>query len=101
VLTGLQEIPATRRLLKLVLLAAAAGCIGVAVIVLRGVGPGGTIYLVTAVLLIGMFGAFLVARFARVARGVRGLGYALVAATCVALLVDAKRVLPHMSTLPE
>ncbi len=102
VLAGLRELSAARRWLKVApLLLAAAGCAGVAADALLGTGPTAWMYLGAAVLLVGVIGALAVARLARAARGVGAFGYALIGATCIALLVEAKRMQPQASTLPE
>jgi len=102
VLIGLRELSASKRWLKLTpLLLAAAGCAGIAVIALDSEGPSARLYLVFCVFLTGAAGALLVGRYARAARGVGAPGYLLIAATCAALLVEAKRSLPEVTTLPE
>jgi hypothetical protein len=102
VLVGLRELSRARRWLKVApLLVGATGCASLAVDALLSVEPTAWMYLGAAVLLVGVIGAFAVARLARAARGVGALGYGLIGAMSVALLVEAKRTLPQASTLPE
>ena len=61
----------------------------------------GWLYFGTAALLMTMIGALLVLRYGRTVRSVVPLGFITVLATAILLVVNAARVLPHVTTLYE
>ena len=85
----------------LLLLAAAVASLALAIVALRTESWLAVIYFGAGALAIALLGAYLIERYARVTYGVRVLGHLLVAATVIALCVDARRLLPSVTTLPE
>jgi hypothetical protein len=87
---------------KLVLLLAAAlACARAVVVALSAEAPTSVMYFGASALATGVLGAWLIERYSRVTRGVRGLGHLLVAATVIALCVDGRAVRGDVTTLAE
>jgi hypothetical protein len=90
------------RWVKLLLLAAGAiASLAAAIVALRDEAWIARIYFGAGALAIALLGAYLIERYARVTRGVRVLGHLLVAATVIALCVEARVLLPHVTTQRE
>ena len=90
------------RLAKLLLaLAASVVCLGIAVVSLRVEYWVPMIYFCASAFAIALAGAYLVERYAGVTHGVRVLGHVLLLASIIALCVDARVLLPSVSTQYE
>jgi hypothetical protein len=83
------------------LLGAALACAVAVVVALRADREMPVMHFGAGVLVIAVLGGWLIERYARVTHGVRVLGHLLVAATVIALCVDGRRLLPHVSTQAE
>ena len=59
------------------------------------------IYFGASALAVALLGAYLVERYVRVTHGVRVLGHLLVAASVISLCVEARCLLPHVTTQRE
>lgn len=85
----------------LLLLTGALASLAAAVVALLTEGWIAMIYFGASALAITLLGAYLVERYARITHGVRVLGHLLVAATVIALCVEARDLLPHVTTQIE
>jgi hypothetical protein len=93
--------PAGRWARLVVLLAAALACSAAVVVALRAETELPVMHFNAGVLAVGVLGAWLIERYARVTHGVRVLGHLLVVATVIALWLDGRALLPHVSTQAE
>ena len=93
--------PLGRWMKLLLLLAGAVASLAAAVVVLQDEGWIARIYFGASALAIALLGAYLIERYARVTRGVRLLGHLLVAATVIALCLEARTLLPVVTTQRE
>lgn len=91
----------TRWIKLLLLLAGAVASLAAAIVALRAEDWIARIYFGASALVIALLGAYLIERYARVTRGVRVLGHLLVAATVITLCVEARGLLPHVTTQRE
>ena len=82
----------------LLLLTAAFASLVAAIVVLRAEVRIEFIYFGASALAIALLGAYLIERYARVAHGVRVFGHLLVAATVIALCVEARALLHSVTT---
>ncbi|HEV8694367.1 MAG TPA: hypothetical protein VGQ93_09345 [Lysobacter sp.] len=85
----------------LLLLTGAVASLAAAVVVLQDEGWIARIYFGASALAIALLGAYLIERYACVTRGVRVLGHLLVAATVISLCVEARGLLPQVTTQRE
>jgi len=85
----------------LVLLAGAIACSVVVTVALSDETRVPVMHFGAAALGDAVLGAWLIERYSRVTHGVRVLGHLLVAATVLALCVDGRAVLPHVTTQVE
>jgi hypothetical protein len=85
----------------LLMLAAAAASLAMAVAALRAETWVPMIYFGASALVVALAGAYLVERYSGVTQGVRLPGHVLVAATVIALCLDARALLPGVSTQYE
>ncbi len=83
------------------LLAAALACSVAVVVALRVETELPVMHFTAGVLAVAVLGAWLIERYARVTRGVRVLGHLLVVATVIALSLDGRALLPHVSSQAE
>ena len=93
--------PAGRWVRLVVLLAAALACSAAVVVALRAETELPVMHFTAGVLAVAVLGAWLIERYARVTHGVRVLGHLLVVATVIALWLDGRALLPHVSTQAE
>ena len=85
----------------LVLLAAALACPVAVVIALTADRGVPAMYFVASTVTVATLGAWLIERYARVARGVRLVGHLLIGATVLGLWVDGRVLLPQVTTQAE
>ena len=85
----------------LLLLAGAVASLAAAIVALRAESWIARIYFGAGALVIALLGTYLVERYARVTHGVRVLGHLLVAATVITLCVEARGLLPDVTTQLE
>jgi len=85
----------------LVLLAAALACPVAVVIALTADRGVPAMYFLASTVTVATLGAWLIERYARVARGVRLVGHLLVGATVLGLWVDGRVLLPQVTTQAE
>ena len=90
--------PMARWVKLLLLLAAAVASLGAAIAALRTQIRIEFIYFGAMALAIALLGAYLIERYARVAHGIRVFGHLLVAGTVIALCVEARTLLPSVTT---
>lgn len=93
--------PAARWTRLLALLAAALACPMAVVVALTADRGVPALYFAASAVTVATLGAWLIERYARIARGVRLVGHLLVAATVLALWVDGIVSLPRVSTQAE
>lgn len=91
----------TRWMKLLLLLTGAVASLAAAIVALLAEGWIAMIYFGASALAIALLGAYLIERYARVTRGVRVLGHLLVAATVITLCVEARGLLPDVTTQSE
>ena len=90
--------PVARWLKLLLLLVAAVASLAAAIVSLREEVRIEFIYFGAIALAVALLGAYLVERYARVANGVRVFGHLLIAATVIALCVEARGLLHSVTT---
>jgi len=90
--------PLVRWAKLLVLLAAALACIVAVLVALNARWPLVKMHFGAGLLAVAALGIWLVERYSRVTRGVRGLGHVLVAATVIGLCVAGRALLPRVSS---
>lgn len=102
VLAWLRGTSVLERWVKLLLLlTGAVASLAAAIVALRAEGWITMIYFGASALAIALLGAYLIERYARVTQGVRVLGHLLVAATVITLCVEARALLPYVTTQRE
>jgi hypothetical protein len=102
VLGWLHAQSAAARWAKLLsLLAVAAASLAAAIVSLRAEQAVPVIYFGASALAVELAGAFLIERYARVTEGVRFPGHLLVLATVIALCVDARNLMPAVTSQYE
>jgi hypothetical protein len=99
VLAGLRDASPSLRWTKLLVLLAAAGACVVALLVALNAQWGLVkLHFTAGLLAVAALGIWLIERYARVTRGVRVLGHALVAATVIGLCGAGRALLPRVSS---
>jgi hypothetical protein len=93
--------PMARWTKLLLLLTAAVASLALAIVALRDETWTAVIYFGASTLTVALLGAYLIERYARVTQGVRVLGHLLVASTMIALCIEARRLLPFVTTQIE
>ena len=90
--------PLVRWAKLLVLLAAALACVVAVLVALNARWPLVRMHFGAGLLAVAVLGFWLIERYSRVARGVRGLGRVLVAATVIGLYVAGRALLPQVGS---